>query len=486
MEPCDLSYIAGQCDSILGDVPSRREKRDILLALLLLAWLSVSPAGGPSEGEGAGERAAQGPYSRGPRPSLGRMWEDCLSSEEQTVGHSLASLASSAAGRIPDLRPLLPADSVWERIPGRQLKQLLPLLDRALRGEGEARGAAALWEAIVARYPGETSPGTGRFYAPAEVVGLLTALLRPEGGTVYDPCCGSGNMLLRFAAPLPGRGADVQLYGREADEDAWRMAKFQLLFRGVSADLGPAPSYAPAEDGAERLKADYVISHPPFNDRSWQDDYETLQHRPFLRYGAPPRNRSSLAWLQFMLQALKPGGKLAVLLNVSPLDSSFASEKRIREGLVRDGLLTAVMLLPAGLFWGTEVPVALLVLQNGGKSRLCGDRILMVDGSSLGTRDGKKLRLTRQDRQAILAVWDAYQRGESPEQTGFCATVSPADVEAREGTLYPRTYIPYEKAPLPGWEALLERESALLAELQGQLRDSEALVRRICRGGQEE
>ena len=61
MEPCDLSYIAGQCDSILGDVPSRREKRDILLALLLLAWLSVSPAGGPSEGEGAGERAAQGP-----------------------------------------------------------------------------------------------------------------------------------------------------------------------------------------------------------------------------------------------------------------------------------------------------------------------------------------------------------------------------------------------------------------------------------------
>ena len=174
------------------------------------------------------------------------------------------------------------------------------------------------------------------------------------------------------------------------------------------------------------------------------------------------------------------------MLNVSPLDSSFASEKRIREGLVRDGLLTAVMLLPAGLFWGTEVPVALLVLQNGGKSRLCGDRILMVDGSGLGTRDGKKLRLTRQDRQAILAVWDAYQRGESPEQTGFCATVSPADVEAREGTLYPRTYIPYEKAPLPGWEALLERESALLAELQGQLRDSEALVRRICRGGQEE
>ena len=186
-----------------------------------------------------------------------------------------------------------------------------------------------------------------------------------------------------------------------------------------------------------------------------------------------------------MLYTLKPGGKLVTLLNVSTLDSSYDSEKRIRMGLVKDNLLRAIILLPAGLFWGTEIPVALFVLQNGGKSGLCGNRILMVDGSHLGTEIEKKVQLTEQDHQAILAVWNAYQQGEAPEQIGFCTTVSAAEVAEQDGTLYPKDYISYEKETLPTWETLLEKESSLQMELERQLQENAVLLQQICHQYQE-
>lgn len=486
MSPSHLSHLfIKQCDEILGTLPSPKEKQELLLTLLLLYYLSSSSECEGLETEEAGRFVLQNSNLHSINPSFPKMWKSCVLSDERSVKYGLANMISNVTSLLPTLRNVLDSDLIPDRITNQQLKQLLFVFNRSFQDEIKGIEAAEIFEAIIERYPLEVSAGTGRFYAPRDVIELLADLVRPESGDLYDPYCGFANMLIVFANRMSSRGANFQIHGRESNYDAWKLAKFNLLFCGFSADLGPSPTYALMDNKSEIFQADYIISNPPFNDRLWSDNFEELKYRPFLRYGAPPKKRGSLAWLQYMLHTLKPGGKLVTLLNVSTLDSSYDSEKRIRMGLVKDNLLTAIILLPAGLFWGTEIPVALFVLQNGGKPSLCGDRILMVDGSHLGIEVERQIQLSEQDRQALLSVWDAYRQGQSPEQVGFCATISAADVTAQDGTLYPKDYIFYEKAALPAWETLLEKEPSLQAELQKQLRENAVLMRRICHKHQE-
>lgn len=486
MDPFYLTRLfIKQCDEILGTLPSQKEKRELLLTLLLLYCLSSFSKRKRLTSKETEESVLQPQNLHSMDLSFSQMWENCVSADEPFVMHHLAHMIFNVTRQIPELRSLLDSDWIPDRITNQQLKQLLLFFNRFFHDEMQEIGAAEIFEAIVERYSREVSSGTGSFYAPRDVTELLADLVQPESGTLYDPCCGCSNMLISFANRMLNRGADFQIYGRESNSDAWKLANLNLLFRGFSADLGSSPSYALMDNESKILQADYIVSNPPFNDRFWSDNYEELKYRPFLRYGVPPKKRGSLAWLQYMLYTLKPGGKLVTLLNVSTLDSSYDSEKRIRMGLVKDNLLRAIILLPAGLFWGTEIPVALFVLQNGGKSGLCGNRILMVDGSHLGTEIEKKVQLTEQDHQAILAVWNAYQQGEAPEQIGFCTTVSAAEVAEQDGTLYPKDYISYEKETLPTWETLLEKESSLQMELERQLQENAVLLQQICHQYQE-
>ncbi len=104
----------------------------------------------------------------------------------------------------------------------------------------------------------------GSYYTPRQIARFMVELLEPEGGIIYDPCCGSGSMLLCAAGYMRSKKQNYGLYGQEADETAWKMARINLILRGEEADLGSAAADALQYDLHGELQADVVLANPPF------------------------------------------------------------------------------------------------------------------------------------------------------------------------------------------------------------------------------
>lgn len=468
-----LSYrLLNRCDEILGELISCEEKRELLLNLLLLChscrqWPERVQAGWGD------------PLSVSP-------WKKLIEENESDINHHLHKVISDVSAVTVELWGVWEAMPRLEQVSGQNLKKILLLFDEYLYNAAEdyLSRAIEVFEALFTlQYPQEGEDKQGRFYTPKQISILLSDLLQPKGRNIYDPCCGSAGLLVAMSDHIKAHGGEAQLYGQEINPASWRLANLNLYLRNLSSNLGGAPSYALSEKLYEMPEMDYVVGNPPFNDDSWRDYGQNSLLASRWRYGVPPKNRSSLAWLQHMLSSLKPGGELGMILNTSALVSSNNSERRIRLGLVGDDLLKAVILLPAGLFYCTKVPVAIVILQNGGE-RAGKGQVLLIDASSLGVKNGKQIQLTAQDIQRILDTYGAYQRGEQPEQRGFCVTVGNSAILERDGILSPREYVVYEKDALPTWQELQELDISLQAELYGLIQQNADVIARICDAGQ--
>lgn len=294
---------------------------------------------------------------------------------------------------------------------------------------------------------------TNEYYAPRQMAKCMAELLEPRGGSVYDPSCGTGGLLLAMAAQMGEERC--ALYGQEFGEETRKMAGINLFLHGFYADLGEKAAAALKEDLHPGLRADYIVGNPPFHAQCKRE--EILEEDPRWRYGIPPKNREGLLWLQHMLWHLGENGRMALLLSTGVLDSRYKSEKGIRKGLVEEDLIEAIVLLPPGIFHGTRTEMALWLLSKR-KSRVCEGRILFIDAS--GKQEGK-LEEAMQER--LCGTCRAYRQGGAGEEAGFCTVVHRTQVEAQEYALDPRRYIFYERAQIrEGHE--LDREEEMLRD----------------------
>jgi N-6 DNA methylase len=169
-----------------------------------------------------------------------------------------------------------------------------------------------------------------------DVAALMTTLTTPPGGTVLDPSCGFGTLLL--AAP-----ADATVIGQDLDPTTAAIAATRLALAGKRIDTIATGDSLRAD--ALPAVADAVVCDPPFNERAW--GHQDLTSDPRWEYGLPPRGESELAWLQHCLAHVRPGGQVAILLPAAV--AGRRPGKRIRGNLLRAGALQAVISLgPAG------------------------------------------------------------------------------------------------------------------------------------------
>ena len=217
----------------------------------------------------------------------------------------------------------------------------------------------------------------GEFYTPHDAVELIAAFIEPFDGTLYDPCCGSGGMFVQCAKYVEAKKGDIKtvnVYGQENDPATYRLAKMNLAVRGISHHLGEKNASTFTNDMHKGLVFDYIMANPPFNLKKWYD--ETLRDDArWADYGLPPEGNANYAWILHMLSKLKAGkGVGGFLLANGALGDSDAVA--IRQKLIENDKVEAIIVLPRELFYSTDISVTLWILNQNKKGGEWHDRQL--------------------------------------------------------------------------------------------------------------
>ncbi|MGW1106672.1 N-6 DNA methylase [Streptomyces sp. NPDC002540] len=241
-----------------------------------------------------------------------------------------------------------------------------------LRGEDfefpDVIGAA--YEYLLKDFADSAGAKGGEFYTPRAVVRMMVELARPQANQhVYDPCVGSGGMLIHTKEYIEEHGGDTEdlaLAGQDANNGSWVMATMNMLFHGAS-DFDLKTGDTLTNPLHIDKSYDVVLSNPPFSmDYKAEDLPPGLEDR--MKYGyTSEKGKADLMFLQHMLYMVE--GRGGSVFTVMPHGVLFRSgaEGDIRTRLIEDDLLEAVIGLPSNIFYGTGIPACVLVLRARGK-----------------------------------------------------------------------------------------------------------------------
>lgn len=335
-----------------------------------------------------------------------------------------------------------------------------------------------VYEYFLGQFASAEGKKGGQFYTPSHIVKTLVAVLSPNSGRVYDPCCGSGGMFVQseeFIKAHGGRVDDISIYGQESNPTTWRLAAMNLAIRGFSADLGKEPGDTFARDQFPDLKFDYIMANPPFNISDWGG--EKYESDPRWQFGRPPVGNANYAWLQHMLWKLRPGGQAGVVLANGSMSSNTGGEGEIREAMVRGDAVEVMVALPGKLFFNTQIPVCLWFLTKdktmNGRDR--GGETLFIDARDLGTMETRVLKVfTDEDIAKIQETVQSWKTGEGYEDVaGFCKSATLEEIEKNGFVLTPGRYVGTSEGEVDGevFGEKINRLTALLDEYQKTSRE---------------
>ncbi|MBT4362602.1 MAG: SAM-dependent DNA methyltransferase [Candidatus Marinimicrobia bacterium] len=242
------------------------------------------------------------------------------------------------------------------------------------------------YEYLIKHFADLTNKKAGEFYTPRSVVHLLGLILDPHSGeTIYDPACGTGGMLLECVNHLREQGEDyrtLKLFGQEKNLTSSSIARMNMFLHGIEdfqiyrGDTLRKPAFFEA-DGLKTF--DCVIANPPFSLKDWGAD--AWANDPFGRNiaGVPPKGNGDMAWVQHMISSMNAKGRMAVVLPHGALFRKGA-EGRIRQALLEQDLLEAVIGLGQNIFYGTQLAACVLVFKKA-KDEARKNKVLFIDGS---------------------------------------------------------------------------------------------------------
>lgn len=280
-----------------------------------------------------------------------------------------------------------------------------------------------VYEYFLKEFAVNATKEEGEFYTPHDVVQLIATLIEPYDGTLFDPACGSGGMFIQSAELVKSKQGDINkinVYGQEKDAATWRLAKMNLVLHGISSNLGKTYDSSFTNDQHKGLYFDYVMANPPFNLKSWYDS--NLKNDPrWTGYGTPPESNANYAWILHILSHLKPNkGVAGFLLANGALGDS--DTKAIRQKLIDNDKVEAIIILPRELFVTTDISVTLWILNQNKKGGMYHGRnlrnregeILFVDlrtwrDNPVKNENKKKVRLSTEQIQKVADIYHTWQ-----------------------------------------------------------------------------
>lgn len=219
---------------------------------------------------------------------------------------------------------------------------------------------------LIERFASDAGKKAGESYTSHKVSELVAKLAAPKAGDrICDPACGSAGLLIEAAREVGGR--DYALFGMEVNGSTWALARMNIFLHGADSAriewCNTLTSPALVEND-KLMKFNVVVANPPFSLDKWgAEEAESDRYNRFWR-GVPPKSKADWAFISHMVEAaLEKEGRISVVVPHGVLFRSGA-EGRIRQKMIEDNLLDAVIGLPGNLFPSTSIPVAILLFDR--------------------------------------------------------------------------------------------------------------------------
>jgi type I restriction enzyme M protein len=307
----------------------------------------------------------------------------------------------------------------------------------------------AAYEYLIAEFADSAGKKGGEFYTPRSVVRMMVRLVDPQpGDSVYDPCAGSGGMLLLAKEHVEEHGGDVEqlaLYGQEKSGTSWAMAKMNLLLHGArDADLrnGDTLEEPLHRDGDKLRRFRKVLSNPPFSLNYRTEDVK-FADRMMFGWAPETGKKADLMFVQHMVAVLTQNGIAATVMPHGVLFRSGA-ERTIRENMLRSDVIEAIIGLGQNLFYGTGIPACVLVLRSpGGKTDPRRQKkVLFINADREYTSGRAQNELGPEHTEKIVSTYRDWQ-----EIPGYSRIVTVDELLSEEANLNIRRYV--DNAPPP-------------------------------------
>lgn len=317
-----------------------------------------------------------------------------------------------------------------------------------------------VYEYFLSKFAIAEGKGKWEFYTPKSIVHLIAEMIEPYKWIIYDPACGSGWMFvqsMKFIDHHHGNKKEVSIYGQEYTATTYKLAKMNLAIRWISANLWDMPEDTFKKDQHKDLKADFIMANPPFNQKDWRAENELIDDPRWMGYDVPPASNANYAWILNMVSKLSENGVAGFLLANGSL-SWWGTEYNIRKKLLENDLVETIVILPANMFYTTNISVTLWILNKNKKARSIDmngeirnyrDRqkeVLFMDLRQLWIPFEKKYTQFSEDN--IKQITDCYHgwqtNGWTYEDTPeFCYSASFDEIAKKDFSLVPSKYIEF-------------------------------------------
>lgn len=301
------------------------------------------------------------------------------------------------------------------------------------------------YEYLIEQFAADAGKKGGEFYTPREVERVIINILKPhEKDHIYDMAVGSGGFLLEAYHHLKNEAGEkkarsLYLYGQEINIGTYAIAKINMFLHGLdSADIQRGDTLADPKflnpDGS--LKTfDICVANPPYSISEWE--YEIFKNDKYGRvagYEMPPAKKADYAFVLHMVKSMNENGRAGIVLPHGVLFRGGA-EGRIREELIKNDLIEAIIALPAKLFYGTGIPAAIVIF-NKNKPESHKNKILIVDAEQDYEEGKNQNRLRKKDIEKMVSAFEGYRDIEK-----YARVVETNELAENEFNLNVRRYV---------------------------------------------
>lgn len=263
------------------------------------------------------------------------------------------------------------------------------------------------YEYLMAMYASHAGKSGGEFFTPQEVSELLaeiTVVGKKTVNKVYDPACGSGSLLLKFARVLGKENVTKGFYGQEKNITTYNLCRINMFLHDIGFDkfdIAHGDTLTEPKHWEDE-PFDAIVSNPPYSTKWEGSSSSLLQGDPrFTPAGVlAPQSKADLAFTMHMLHWLSTRGTAAIVEFPGVLYRGGA-EQKIRQYLIDNNYVDSVIQLPADLFFGVTIATCIIVLKKSKRD----NKTLFIDASKEFVRPGKKNKLSDENRKKILKTY---------------------------------------------------------------------------------
>lgn len=303
------------------------------------------------------------------------------------------------------------------------------------------------YEYLIRKFAEGSGQSAGEFYTPKEVGMVMARIIQPAPGmTVYDPCCGSGGLLIKcqlvsseaLQAKDGAQFAPLKLYGQEYIANTWAMANMNMIIHDMEGEVEIGDTFKSPKfrDGGKLKTFDRVLTNPMWN-QDWftEKDYDADELGRFPKgAGFPGKSSADWGWVQHVLASLNNEGRAAIVLDIGAA-SRGSGERNIRKWFIENDFVEGVIYLPENLFYNNTAPGLILFL-NKAKSIEHKGKLFLLNASREFRKGDPKNYITDDGIACIAETFNAWR-----EVDKYSLIVNSNEIAKNDYNISPSRYI---------------------------------------------